>query len=568
VARAARPTLVARVGLVVVLALATSSTFRGLGYSEHWDEHVVFQTAKRQLQTGVFLPGRYNYPSFLFLTPFLALAPELAEIVPTLPSQQQLEQALVPVIDSPEFRQRLRGLLAALGLTTIVSAYLLGAALRGRELEGLVAAALVGGSWELLYHLRWVAPDFPQIAFAMASMAALAWSVRRADEGRDPGALRIVGAVLAGFATSAKFPAGMLLVPLMATPFLSRRGAAVAAPAGRSAEAWSRARTALGLAVVFGLAYLFVTPATVLAPFDFFGQLSANARVYSRDGHGQYTIAPGWPHLARTLEYLALVMPARHAVAAGVVSGAFVVGAAALLRASPSRAAWLLFVPLFDVWWVSSLRVMIVRNVLFMAPFMLVVAAYGVGTLADATTRLGPTRPRLARASLGALVATVLVIFATNARWASIAAESIRAAPLVEPPRSLARWLARHPSERFVVSPRVARELRALDANGALPPNVDAEPLWVRTSTRAWPRLDRAQRAIWMQHEPPNFMWRVPVNRRGTYELLPSGPYEANMDWYASWYSQDRVFITSITTATTAGITWPRSRTSTAAAGR
>jgi hypothetical protein len=40
------------------------------------------------------------------------------------------------------------------------------------------------------------------------------------------------------------------------------------------------------------------------------------------------------------------------------------------------------------------------------------------------------------------------------------------------------------------------------------------------------------------------------------------------MDWYASWYSQDRVVITSITTATTAGITWPRGRTSTTAAGR
>jgi hypothetical protein len=556
----ARPTAtrVARVGLAVVLALAALTTFRGLDYSEHWDEHIVFQTAKRQVQTGVFLPGRYNYPSFVFYAPFVVLAPELGRVLTAGPSQKELERALVPVIESHAFKLRLRGALAALGLTTIVSAYLLGTALRRRELEGLVAAAFVGGSWELLYHARWVAPDVPQLAFATASMAALAWAVRRDDEGHDPGALRVVGAALAGLATSTKFPAGMLLAPLVATPFLSRR----------AGSRLTQFRAAGGLALVFALAYLFVTPATVLAPFEFFGQLTANARVYAVEGHGQYTITPGWPHLVRTLEYVALVVPARAPAASALVSLAFVVGAASLVRASPTRAAWLLFVPLFDVWWVSGLRVMIVRNVLFMAPFMFVVAAWGVGALADAIAALGASRPRLAHTALGALTAAVLLLFATNTRWAASAADSIRAAPHVDPPRALAHWLARRPAERFVVSPRVARELRAIDAGGALPPNVDAEPRWVRTSSGASPALDRAQRAIWMQHEPPNFMWRVPVNRRGAYELLPSGPYEANMDWYASWYSQDRVVITSITTATTAGITWPRGRTSTTAAGR
>ena len=77
-----------------------------------------------------------------------------------------LTQHLLRTLDSHAYLMRLRAVYLVLASLTLVWVYLLVLQRGGKWLEALLAASLVACSWEVAYHVRWVATDGMLMQFA------------------------------------------------------------------------------------------------------------------------------------------------------------------------------------------------------------------------------------------------------------------------------------------------------------------------------------------------------------------------------------------------------------------
>jgi hypothetical protein len=129
--------------------------------------------------------------------------------------------------------------------------------------------------------------------------------------------------------------------------------------------------------------YLITTPGTLLQPMLFLSALRFMSSHYA-SGHGAYTTSTGAPHLWRMLEYFLLVVPSPYLPVAIGCTALAAAGALRAVRQTPLWAALVFSFPLLYVLYFSLQRVMIVRNLIAVAPFIAVAAALGAGAVCHA----------------------------------------------------------------------------------------------------------------------------------------------------------------------------------------
>jgi hypothetical protein len=520
----ARGRSIASLGLLcALLGLAAWSGLRGIDFGHHWDEGKQIELVKQTVTTGRLLPDRYNYPSITYELACLPLVPEVAR---TLAAEEKpfskvdfprTQERLKALVGAPAYKLEVRRVFLLLALLAPLWMFLALWSWRG-PFEALYSAALLATSFELSYHSRWIAPDALVMQFTglFLCLALRAWHSPR------PARWLFAAAVAAGLATGTKYTAGLLLLPLLAC---------LACPTV-SGTPREKLRLAVILVAIWAVIYLATTPGTLLEPVRFYQDLKFERRHYEEAGHYGYTVEPGMEHALLAARYLTTALISPYLSVGLIVSALALVGLAGLLRESKALALvlFVLFPAAYFAYFATT-RVLFVRNLLVLAPFLAILSARGTALLSRALPG------RIARVTL---VALVVAWVGADAAFVARAATTIRAPGGARDPaaeeaseraelgKACSEWLLAHPEVTVRASPEVQADL---DRAGTHPANLIRDP--------AVPAIALA---VYAEEGPTWGSWKS--NRPG-FALAEFGPLDVSYDWYTSWTERRLLIVRS-----------------------
>lgn len=501
--------------VLALIVLLAWTGLRGVDFGFHWDEYEAqVQPVQGSLDERTLLPNYYIYPSVNYGLNLAALFPTLWRDLFQGVSGEVLAADLRSATDQPQYLLDLRSIRIVLVSLAPLWIYLAVWLWRRSPLEALLAAGCLGLSWEIAYHARWGAPDAVMMQFGALTLLLTVAAAQKPEQAR----WRRLAAVAAGLATGTKYPAGLLLIPVLFVSTL--------APMKRRTF-WRAAGVVIQELLIYAATFVITTPGSVLQPWAFLRALTVEGGWYSQ-GHWGYTIPAGALHLARMTDYLGLVLLSPFPVIAGLLSLAAVAGAWWVWRESRLLAGALLLFPATYVAFFAMQRVMIVRNLLVLAPFLAVLAGRGI---VETIRRI---RWQPGRWALAAVVAAMMAL---QAAWLVHAAESIRGRGLDDPGADLADSMRAHGGDTYLLSPRVWGEV-AKSGEG-MPANALADG--------ANPDLV----AVYAYEAMPNLEW--PANLR-TLTVRTFGPLEVNFNYYPTWEGNDRIVLMTFERACSVGV--------------
>ena len=495
--------------VLLPLLILVGTGLRGLDFGLHWDERPwQIGPVKQMVRSGSLLPDYYNYPSFDYCLNLLVLAPDA---VSSRIAGESSGEHLLRTLDSAAYLMRLRAVYLMIASLSLVWVYLLVLQRRGSLLEALFAASLLACSWEVAYHLRWVATDGMLMQFAALTVLLAAHALKSRRE-----SWLMAAAAVAGLGCGTKYPGGLLVMPLALAGFFGATGCTPREKVVRLIKATA----------VFVVVYLTVTPATILEPAKVAHAVLYEMKHYAR-GHGGHTVGPGLEHAWRMLTYFATVLFSPYLAIALLMFALAIIGIASVIARDWREAAVFLVFPAFYLLYFSTQGTMVVRNLLAVAPFMAIAAARGACVVGEflGGNRDEPAaqlpRPAWWRAVWVGLLGATLCL---NASWLIASAESIMARHTDRFVREAAGYIRAHSSTRFLLSPRVKRDVAVVApplANVTVDPaEADVVVLYAREGMRRW-------------HD-----W--PANWRGLTQAC-FGPREVNFDMYPNWWGDDHI---------------------------
>jgi len=490
---------------VLVFAFVLWTGLSGIDFGEHWDEWRLLESVEHALTSGVLLPGWYDYGSASFNTALVTMAPEAVRVAldRSTRTREEKQAQLGAAARAPSYQLSVRRAFLFLTHLTFLPIGVLVYRWRKSLLEAVVASCLFLSLWEVQYHARWVAPDGLMMMWSTVALLCVVTAVT--ESGRSRTWLRL-GAVATGFAIGCKYPAGVMGVPLLVACRIVQ---------GRARESWREMVRLTGIVLV---AFVIVTPGMLIEPARFVSTVAYQVYHYGIKGHGAHTIHPFVEHMGRMLQYLGSVAFSPMPWVALFVSALMVVGIYDLVRRDDRRvtAVFLLF-PVLYLLYFSAQKVMIVRNLLVVLPFMTILAARGVACIVAWL----PSRPYR-------VVAVVLAIIPIlyNVSFLYRSAASVRYATTSDL-QQVSVYLERHPNDRVFVSPGV----QSLLANASIP----------FTPARS---LDVADRMLFRSSEIlDDSQWIT--NRPGVYEVI-AGSREVNWDYYPSWAGETPILCVGV----------------------
>ena len=504
--------------VLLPLVLFTVTDLRGVDFGYHWDE-VGWQVrpVRDMVASGSLMPPAAIYPAvakWLVLLPTVPVA--MRAIAAAGRTPRTVQAAMVAAMDAPGYLLTVRCVFIVVSALAILWVYLAALALRRSWWEAFVASACLAFSWEYAYHARWVATDCIAVQFSALALLMLALFHR---SGAAKPRWLYAAAVAAGLATGSKYPCVFVLVPVMLSSVLTL-------PLRPVRAQLTRLVAVVGITVVV---YLVTTPATLFDPFNFIEKSQWITAAYKKGHVASHAARSVWHHWELVLIYLSLAYfspyPALSlALFAGVVGGAIV-----WLRDDRRVGAVLLSLPVvFLLVFCFRILGVVVRNYLFLVPFLALLAARGIAEAA----RLLPFR--WARWSFAAAVAFAFLL---EAVWLVRAGESIRHFDPMSQVRSAVAYVGDHDKTQFRLSHQV-RELAA-QQHLQLPPNVTEGP-------------DAAMVVFFARAEGPSqYDWKT-----NDFWLTKAvfGTREVNISWYGGWIGRDRVVVMTMEKAKAAQI--------------
>lgn len=459
---------------------------RGIDYGGHWDEPQMQRTVWTTVLEHRLLPGWYNYPSVTYGLVIASLAPE---IVGAWGDDGRTLQSIRSDVFDHQHKLRVRTVFLSLTLLSLMWVYLAVLFWRKRWMEALLAAAILGSSWEVAYHARWIAPDGIMMQFGALFLLLVAVALKR---DRTRGHWLVAAAAVAGLACGTKYTGGILLFPSLYYAYKS--------------GGW---RLTLRVVAAFAVTFVVTTPGAMVEPGKFLGDAAYEVRHYA-GGHPGYSVGPGPEHVWLMAQYLTLVAFSKYAAIAMVVFAFALVGAARVWRKDRWMVGVVLWLPLVYFLYMGVQRVMFVRNLLLLMPIVAMLSARGVMWTAG----------RLPRAALRVLaVAIVWAAVAVNFAWLARASDSIARRDALPHLKNILAYIDAHPDAVIFVSGNVAHV-------------IGAEPL---SEFPADLTQDRAEASLYVVDTCDAFdrkWW--PGNHRGRWQVV-SGPYEVNFDYYPTW---------------------------------
>jgi hypothetical protein len=482
----------------------------GVDYGVHWDEPLLTKAISRTFKTGLLLPRWYEWPSLCYDLGLLCTAPEVVN--PAVSAQEF-------VLTMP-FSLRLRAVFLLFSLAALVWVYLLVVAWRGSRLEGLLAAAFLGTSWEMVYHARWVATDGLFMQFGTLTMLLVFTGLRSPNRGR----WLAWAAVAAGVATGTKYQGGLFLLPVLLVG-MTRQGEPL-----RLRVCLKRAAKLVGL---YGLAFVLTTPGAVVEPTNFLRSIRWQMHRFST-GHWGNSVTPGLAHGALMLTYLGAVAFSHYWPCAVGVSVLMLLGLVEAWRRSPRQAGLFLLFPVVYLVYFATQRAMFVKNMVGVLPFLAAFAGIGAGAV---YVKLR-TRPWAA----GLFALALLGVVAANLQWLARSSLSVHFTQ-EDAARQFAAYARARPETPFLCTAAV---LKTIDESGCAVPS-NAIPLPPERAALA--SLTDERVAFFTNDLPLKKRFWLPRNQPGLYPAI-FGPHEMNYNYYPDWLWPSRLVVASPETAT------------------
>ncbi len=464
---------------------------------QHPDEPFLLRETLRSLQTENFLPRLYNYPSVSYWLTFTGLVPEVGKLLEG-ENAADLMQSL-----GYDYTLRVRAVFLLVSALAIVWVYLTVYTWRKSIGEALAAACIIGFSWEAAYHARWIAPDAILMQFGALTIFLTVKAVLQPEKKR----WFYLAAVAAGLATGTKYTGGLFLLPVLMSVFWAGIGAA--APCPRLYR--QRFLILAGIICLFAVTYLLTTPGTLLDSEEFWKDVEYERQHYGEVGHHDQTVEPGIDHLSRNLIYLGRVALSYYDGIALIFTLLMLVGLAAAARENFYLTLLLLSFPVVYVLYMSSQRVMFVRNLLVVFPFMALLAARGLGLILEVGRIRGVKM---------LFVAAMAVLLGINALWLYTAAESIAERKNRDVFEEFMAYAADHPDTLFSISDQLKGDI---DKNEI--------PLPENMVVSQWD--GNAKYGVFYAWEMRTIL---PSNRPDTLKIW-FGPHEINVNYYPLWDS-------------------------------
>ncbi len=513
---------------LLIYGVVVATGLRGIDYGFHADEkgkNIKYLT--RMVATETLLPEDYIYPSVIYWVGLAALTPDVAWLFVDHPPEGRVSH-LTSIVDSDAFQLRMRSLFLMIACLAVIWVYLIVLLWRKSVWEASVASAALGWSWEFAYHARFIAPDCLVVQFGALTLLCCMLAHLRGSQ-----AWLYAAAVAAGLTTGTKYPAGLLLLPVMVA-------AHWACPAGADLKA--RAMAIGKLLAAFAIAFLMSTPGMLLRPTYFLHSVHYVMTCYS-EGWYNYTVAGFGDHVGKLGTYLTGVLFSPFPPIAYAVFGFAMLGLLALARESWRTAMVFLIFPVIYFLYFGTQRAMLIRNMLVLMPFLSVLAARGAvvtaGWLSGIMASIAPGR--VVQGGFALLLAVGLAI---NAGWLVYAAETIadRVARGPQHQRTPYETLMQQHDEvfldqlhthmgaksnlKFALSPRIraaliSKKLLAPDAPQVSPDQADYVVFF---------RREGVHRRSWPTHLPRLYAKQF-------------GPYEVNLNYYSSWQGDDRILL-------------------------
>lgn len=478
-----------------------------LNFGWHWDEMTLINQVRRSIDQGTLIPDFYNYPSLNFTLVLVALLRNPAMLFsgdPVIIDQITREN---------EYLFFARGLFLFVSATAIIWTYLLVLTWRKSWVAALFAAAVFSLSWEVAYHLRWIAPDGLLMTFGALTILLAVSAYRQPTK-----AWLLWGAVIAaGFAVGSKYPGGLIVIPVGFVGLLRWWGQPIPVLIRRAVIA----------AFVFIAAYLVTTPGTVLAFDDFRYDILHEIAHYGDMGQGYYTVEEGFSHLGQLLAYLSLVLFSHYPLIAGALFALVPIGAFALIREDWRLALIFLSFPVIYVLYFSTQSLMYVRNMLVTVPFWAFLATNGAWVITNMLRR------RSLRWGFAALLAGLLTV---NAIWIATAAHSISVRGMTRDVAPFLLLTESNPDTIYWAAEGLYEQM--LERYGDdLPPNIqptsrDADMLAIYMSDNLLEFDTNYGRYLGRRFEQP---WRGAITS--------FGPFDVNLNYYPGWNGDDRIVV-------------------------
>lgn len=460
---------------------------------QHPDEPFLLRETLRSLQTENFLPNLYNYPSVSYWLTFTGLVPEVGNLL------EGKNAADLMWLAGYDYTLRVRVVFLLVSALAVVWVYLTVYIWRKSLWEALAAACFIGFSWEAAYHARWIAPDAILMQFGALTIFLAVKAVLQPEKKR----WFYLAAGAAGLATGTKYTGGLFLLPVCM--------AAIGTGGSQTRPYKNRLMILVGITCLFAVTYLLTTPGTLLDSEEFWKDVQYERRHYGEVGHHDQTVEPGIDHLSRNLIYLGRVALSYYDGIALIFILLMLVGMVVAARDNFYMTLLLLSFPVVYVLYMSSQRVMFVRNLLVVFPFMAILAARGLGFILEVS------RFRGIKIIFAAGMAGLLAV---NALWLYTAAESIAERKHRDVFEEFMAYAADHPDTLFSISDQIKGDI---DKNKI--------PLPENMVVSQWE--GDAEYGVFYAWEMRTIL---PSNRPDTLKRW-FGPHEINVNYYPLWDS-------------------------------
>lgn len=505
-----RPTRSAKalglIGLAVVMSLLLFTTWRGLNFGDHNDEPDIIIAVQRSSQTGVLLPINYLKPPLPYDLSLLTLVVPVARYLRTtgLPESTrdgivawggQLRSHLYSYCASPHFYLVNRLLFALVSSAALVWVYLLVVFWRKNPFEALLASAILGFSWEVAYHIRWVAADGLMMQFGALTMLLLMIQEIRSPSSQGPIKW---AAFFAGLTTGTKYTAVLLIVPVMVVALTARP------PGIDSLHVWSK-----NVAILVGLflvGFLLSTPGALVDPARFYGGIALQNATYTYGHNNVHNVAIGFDHLGRMMNYFFGAVSSPFTVPCYFFAALGLIGVGSMIKQEPRHAFVFLLFPVLYLLLFTVHRVMFVRNLLVLIPVWAILCARGVFFMVE--------QFRENRFLVLVLSIAVTACLSANALWLVYAGESVHKRSLEDDLRNFVTY-AQERSGDVGMSAQLAKELK----NAGLTAQFRREG----GSAQALPLV--AFRRFEVDWNRPDLKWHYNITAR-------FGSYDANLKYY------------------------------------
>lgn len=487
-----------RKGLPVLLPLLIfiGTEVYGLDFgSQHPDEPFLIRETIYTLENNTFLPRLYNYPSVSYWLTLTGLLPSIIF---------NGEAAALRVQElGMDYYLRVRLVFLLISSLAILWVYLTVYVWRQNWLEALIAASILGFSWEFAYHARWIAPDAILMQFAALTLLFCMLAVLHPQKI----CYLYFAVIAAGLATGTKYIGGLLILLLLLVGYRTLR------------DTLYKNYHFILLPTFFTFTYLMTTPGTLLASDEFWKDVRFEVQHYGEIGHNDQTVEPGLDHLSRNLNYLSRVAFSAYTEISIGITVLMLIGIYVVIREKFYTALLIGIFPLTYIAYISMQRVMFVRNLLVIFPFMAIFAARGIGFLAE--------RSQIRALKIG-IVAATAIFLSINAHWLYTTAQSIYEREDRDVFAEFMNYAAENPEIQFSVSDQIKGDI---DKNGI--------PLPSNMAVSAWDsKYDYGVFYMWEVRTivPPNF----PDTLSRWF-----GSHDINLNYYPLWNNHYVIVLTA-----------------------